>query len=477
MAFSIVPLLEIRTVKPSLLLRDVDARKARDPLRWLMASAVGAVLFAVAIWQAGSVQLGALVAAGVVATGGLLHLSGGALIRALAPLVRVRWFPLRHAVLKLIRPGNQTRLVLLAVGLGSFLTLGVRSLQELLIRDLSVDLQHDAPDMFLLDVQADQLAPLREVLRAHRDPRSSPERVIPILRARVTGVEGRTIRLEDYEDVRERGSLGREYTITYRAHLERNERVLAGRFWNDAPSGEGEVSIEQSLQERHGIGIGDTIRFDVLGRSVSARVTSVRSVNWTDARAGGFMFVFRPGLLDKAPHSYVGFLRGPGDSAARARLQNALLDRLPNVSVVDGRDMLGTLRRIVDTISLAVSAVGSLVVLSGLLILIGAVMMTKYRRAYDVAIFKTLGATRRLMFTALLLEYTALGAIAGCVGALAAMALTFAVSRFGFDLAWHPLPGLSALGIAISAALVGVVGVAASAGVVSRKPLSTLKSE
>jgi putative ABC transport system permease protein len=380
-------------------------------------------------------------------------------------------------VLKLTRPGSQARIVLLAVGLGSFLTLGVRSLQELLIADLSVDLEHGAPDMFLLDVQSDQLGPLRQVLRAHRPSDAPPERMIPILRARVTAIEGRNVKLDDYEDIRERGSLGREYTITYRGRLERNERVLAGTFWDDTPSTQGEVSIEESLQRRHGIELGDTLRFDVLGRSIAARVTSVRDVNWTDTRAGGFMFVFRPGLLDKAPHSYVGFLRGPDDARARTQLQNALLSRLPNVSVIDGRDMLATIARVVDNVGVAVSAVGTLVVLSGILILIGAVMMTKYRRAYEVAIFKTLGATRRTIATTLLLEYGVLGALSGTVGALAAMALTYGISRFAFDLRWKALPGLSAAGVGICALLVAIVGVAASAGVLRRKPLATLKAE
>ena len=120
--------------------------------------------------------------------------------------------------------------------------------------------------------------------------------------------------------------------ITYRDRLESNERVVDGRFWTGAgpmpaDSPQLEVSIEQSIHERFRINVGDRMRFDVLGRTIEARVTSVRQVKWEDARTGGFMFVFRPGPLDRAPHSYIGILRAPEDPPARARFQRDLVPR------------------------------------------------------------------------------------------------------------------------------------------------------
>ena len=174
------------------------------------------------------------------------------------------------------------------------------------------------------------------------------------------------------------------------------------------------MSIEESLRERFRINVGDTMRFDVMGRVVEARVTSVRHVDWSDSRAGGFMFVFRPGVLDQAPHGFISFFRGPDDRRRRARGCRARSStRFPNVSVIDGREMLTAIRTVVDNVTLAVTVVGSLVVLSGLLILIGAVAMTKFRRIYEAAIFKTLGATRRMIASVLLVEYGVLGALAG----------------------------------------------------------------
>jgi putative ABC transport system permease protein len=474
--FALVPLLEVRNVKPSRLLRDETATAGLD---WIQRLTVGAVVGALAtltVWQAGSWRVGLVVTVGLAATTLILHVAGSLLIRLIRPLSRARWFALRHAVLQLSRPGSQVRIVLLAVGLGSFFILGVRSLQQNLVSEFAVDLSPDAPDMFLLDIQSDQVQAVRQAIARGQDPGSPPPRLIPVLRARVVGVEGREIQLENYEDVRGRGSLGREYTITYRPGLESNERVVEGTFWSESTAGP-EVSIEESIRDRFRINVGDSMRFDVLGRMIDARVASVRHVEWADGRAGGFMFVFRPGALEQAPHGSIAFFRGPADPAARGQLQAELVGVAPNVSVIDGREILQAVKSVVDHVTLAVTVVGSLVVLSGLLILIGAVAMTKFRRIYEAAIFKTLGATRGVITTILLIEYGLLGTLAGAIGAAGAVGLTWGISRFALDIPFRLLPVLAVGGVLVTAALVAIVGIAASWDVLQRKPLATLRAE
>lgn len=475
--FSLVPLLDVRHVKPSLLLRD-EARVGRPDMTQIVVTVVVvAGLVALTVWQAGSLRIGSIVAAGFAATAIVLHLAGTLLLRAIKPLARSRSFALRHAVLQLSRPGSQMRIVLLAVGLGSFFIIGVRSLQQNLIDQFAVRMTADSPDMFLLDIQRDQVPAVEAALKSHMDPGATVPPLIPVLRARVVGVAGREVNLESYEDVRGRGSLGREYTVTYRAALASNETVVAGQMWEPTPSDEPEVSIEQFINEQFKINLGDTVRFDVLGRVVSARVTSVRRVEWSESRAGGFMFLFRPGVIEKAPHSFIGFLRGPQEIAARARLQAALVAVAPNVSVIDGREIIDAIKAVVDNVTLAVSVVGTLVVISGLMILIGAVAMTKFRRVYEAAIFKTLGATRRLIATVLLLEYGLLGVLAGGIGAGGAIGLTWAISKYALEIPFSPLIGLSTIGVVITTLLVAAIGVISSWGVLQRKPLATLRAE
>ena len=477
--FSMVPLLEVRNVKPSLLLRqEAPSGQRFDWLKWSVAAGVAASLVGMAAWQAGSARVGLVLSAGFVALAVVLHLVGLALIRAVQPLRHARSFALRHAVLHIARPGNQTRVILLAVGLGAFFVLGVRGLQANLLSSFSLTLGDDAADMFLLDIQESQRDGVAMLMDAQNGDAPAPL-LIPVLRARIVGVRGQNVNLENYEDVRGRGNLGREYTVTYRATLNANETLQRGKWWEATPVtiDQAEVSIEESLRQRLNVEIGDEMRFDVLGREITARVTSTREVNFRDSRAGGFMLVFRPGTFDGAPHSYIATVRGPADAAARARMQSALVGQFPNVSVIDLRDVLQTVTDIVDNVTLAITVVGGLVLFSGTLILVGAVSMTKFKRVYEAAILKTLGATSRTIATMLLLEYGVLGAIAGTVGALGAMALSWAIARFALELTWQAVPLVTIVGIGGTALVVAVVGIVASLDVLRHKPLATLRAE
>jgi putative ABC transport system permease protein len=512
--FALVPLLDVRRVKPLLLLRGTDvttqspagipagqAAEAPRPGRttsrlsgtigraahaiaaadWLQISTgvvVAAALVAVAAWQAGSLRAGAAVSIGFAVVATVLYGAAWVLMRAVMPLASAPWFPLRHAVVSLRRPGNQTRVILLAVGLGSFFVLGVQALQRNLVAEFSLDFNRSGADLFLLDIQQDQVEGVRRLIGERQDPGVDPPRLVPVLRARVTGIQGQDVNIDGVSGVRGRG-LGREYTITYRGHLEANETVVDGEFWNGAPSAgtENEVSIEEAIRDRAGVAIGDRMRFDVLGRPIEARVTSVRQVKWDDPRSGGFMFVFRPGALEEAPHTFVGFLKGPAETAARGRLQNDLVARYANVSVIDGREILARIQAIVDNAVFAISIVGGIALLSGVLILIGAVAMTKFQRVYEAAILRTLGASTRLLSTMLALEYCALGLLAGTIGAAGAMGLSWAVTRHVLDIVWRPQPLLMAVGAVLTTVLVGVIGVVASTDVLRKKPLGALRAE
>ena len=474
--FSVVPLLQVRFIKPSLLLRDETVRRARDWTGIGVMVVVSLALVALTAWQAASLKVGIVVCVGFAALAVILHLAGRALITLIAPLANARSFPLRHAVLHLSRPGNQTRVILLAVGLGAFFIVGVRSMQASLLSEFSLQVAQDAPDMFLLDVQRGQADAVRAFL-GDASHGAGAFQLIPVLRARVVGVAGREVTLEGVEEVRARGnSIGREFTITYRDHLESNERVLQGAFWN-SPSADGEVSVEKMIAERARLHVGDTMKFDILGRVVSAKVTSIRDVEWRESRNGGFVFVFRPGLLDQAPQTFVSPLRGPEGVAARARFQHDLVERFPNVSVIDFHEVLETVRDVMSKVTLAITVVGGLVLFSGGLILIGAVAMTKFQRVYEAAVFKTLGANSRTIARMLLFEYGVLGSLAGTIGSLGAIVLTWGVSRYALEIPWRVFAGEHIAGVLLTALLVAVIGVVSSLDVLKNKPLATLRAE
>ena len=474
--FSVAPLLQVRFIKPSLLLRDESIARRFDWRGAVVLVVVAAGLVGITAWQAASLRIGVIVCTGFAGLAVILHLAGRVLVALVKPLANSPSFPLRHAVLHLSRPGNQTRVILLAVGLGAFFIVGVRSLQATLLDEFSVQTSADSPDMFMLDIQRNQAEAVRAFLS---DPARGITRtqLIPVLRARVVGVDGRETTLDGAEEVRRRGgNIGREFTVTYRDHLEKNERIESGAFWT-GPSPDAEVSIERSIAERSRIHVGDTMKFDILGRVIAARVTSVRNVEWRESRNGGFMFVFRPGPLDQAPQTFIAPLKGPADVTARARFQHDLVQQFPNISVIDFREVLERLRDIMSKVTLAITVVGALVLFSGALILIGAVAMTKFQRVYEAAVFKTLGANTRTIARMLLFEYGVLGSLAGTIGSLGAIALTWGVSTYALEVPWRIFPREHVAGVVVTAVAVAVIGVLSSLDVLRNKPLATLRAE
>jgi putative ABC transport system permease protein len=219
------------------------------------------------------------------------------------------------------------------------------------------------------------------------------------------------------------------------------------------------------------------MRFDILGKVVTARVSNVREVDWKDSRNGGFMFVFRPGVLDSAPQTFIAPLKGPDGVEPRARFQHDLVTQFPNVTVIDFHEILATIQDVMSKVTLAITVVGALVLFSGGLILVGAVAMTKFQRVYEAAVFKTLGANTRVIARMLLFEYGVLGSLAGLIGSLGAVALTWGVSRYALDIPWKVFIGEHVAGVILTAALVATIGVLSSLDVLRQKPLATLRAE
>lgn len=479
--FALVPLLEIRDVKPLLLLRtDTMGRSRRRSALSVGATlAIGLALVGVAVWQAGSVEAGVYVSGGLLAVAVALALAGWGLVRLVSPLSQTTGFALRHAVISLGRPGNQTRVILTAVGLGCFFILGVRAVESNLLSEFSLAVGEDAPDMVLIDIQRDQVEGVRDVIRPYL--RADPP-LLPLLRGRVVGVDGARIQLPTADAVREEGELAREFGLTYRLNLASNEQLMQGQFWttpmDDPDDGVLEVSIEERLVERHGIGLGDLLRFDIGGRVVDARVTSVRKVAWDDTLNGGFIFVFRPGsVIERAPQTFVGFLQLATGPESSGRLQRDLVQAFPNVSVIDVSTVLASVREVVDNATIAISVVGGVTVAGGVFILIGAVAMTKFQRVYDAAIYRTLGASTRRLVSMVAIEYGMLGALAGLLGAGGALALSWVVATRLFEMAWQPDWRTLGGGAVATALVVAVIGLAASLDILVRKPLATLRGE
>ena len=473
--FSALPLLSIRHIKPNVLLRESapSGRGALDLLRWATAVLAMLGLLLVVSWQAGSIRVGLFFLGGLTVTAGALYGAATLLILLVRRTRPVTSFALKQAINSLHRPGNQTRVIVMVVGLGVFLVLSIQSLQSNLVREFDLGRSGNVPNMFLIDVQRDQEQGLSDLVNEVTGERPL---LVPTVRVRILAINGKEIDFNEAEMKRERGRLSREYVVTYRPALETNEKIIAGQFWDASASSEPEVSIEESMRGMAGLELGSEITFDIQGRKLTARVTSIRHVDWRNSRTG-FMVLFRPGSLEGAPQMMIGALNGPIGEVERSRFQRTLVDKYPNVSVIDVVDVVRAIERIINNITLAISFVGAFVLLSGALILIGSLAMTKFQRIYEVAVLKTLGAKRKVLLKILLAEYGLMGFVAGIIGSVAAVGLSYAASRFVFEIPWSFTPVVNFGGVGATIALVTAVGTLATVDVLSRKPLATLRAQ
>jgi putative ABC transport system permease protein len=472
--FSALPLLQVRNIKPRLLLHDASGEKTRrlDLTKTIFGAVSLAGLLALSVWQAGSIKIGAFFLGGLGATTLMLYLAAIVLMWALKKIKNFSSFSVKQAVNSLYRPGNQTRIILLAVGLGAFVVLAVQSLQANLVREFDFTRNQTLPSLFMVDIQPSQADEIKSILE---DKTGEAAQIIPTARARVAFINGEPFDFANRETRQQQGQIGREFAVTYRSNTDENETVIAGKWWSentDAP----EVSVEEDMARRLKVAIGDSITFDVSGRKITTQVTSVRRLDLRNTRTA-FVFVFPKNVLEKAPLTFAANVLKRLPEVERQRLQRNIIDKFPNVQIFDVADIVAAVQKLVNNFVLAISFVGSFVILSGILILIGSIALTKSQRIYENAVLKTLGAKRLTLTAILFAEYGLLGFLAGIIGASFATLLSFVVAKYVFDIQWEFDFALTISGVLITAILVMIVGAAASFDVLFRKPLATLRSQ
>lgn len=474
--FSALPLLQVRQIKPNLLLRDEAGEKMRrlDLTKWIFAAVSLIGLLALAAWQAGSIQVGVIFLVGLGVTSLFLYAAAIVLTMLLRKIKNFGSFSVAQAVNSLYRPGNQTRIILLAVGLGAFVVLGVQFLQANLVREFDFTRNSTLPSLFFIDIQKSQIDELKSIVEQRT---GEAMQIIPTIRARVAGINGEPIDYSNREVREQRGQIGREFAVTYRPNLDKNETIVAGKWWNEKNESEyAQVSIEEGIAKDWKVGVGDWITFDISGRKIPAQVTSIRKLDLRATRTV-FIFVFRPGSLEKAPQTFVANVLKRLPETERAKLQRTVIDKFPNVQIFDVADIVAVVQKLVNNFVLAISFVGSFVILSGMLILIGSIALTKSQRIYENAVLKTLGAKRATLAAILFAEYGLLGLLAGIIGTTFAVLLSFFAAKYIFNIEWEFDFSLTVLGVLITATLVMIVGAIASFDVLFRKPLAILRSQ
>jgi len=470
--FSLWPLLEIRRVPPALILRsDVEPTlPGRRP--WPAALVIVGGLAALTLWQAGSWRIGGLFIGGLAAALLILSLVARLIIRA-SRLARRGGLAWRQGVANLHRPGSQAGAVLISLGLAVMLIVSVALLERSLRRELTGKSAGTAPAFFFIDIQPDQAEPFSRLVGGL--PGGAPPELIPVVRSRLAAVNGTPIA----PDVRTRREdawyLTREYVLTWASAAPDHNTIIAGRWWTPAEAArEPLISVEEEIAKQLGVGLGGTLSFDIQGVSVRARVVNLRRVDWQSFNSN-FFVVFSPGALDGAPTTFIGTARVPPPD--EARVQAAVVAAFPNVTAIPVREVLERVTGVLDQIALAMRLVAGLSVLSGLVVMAGALAITRYQRLYQSVIFKALGATRGFLARVFAVEYALLGAGAGLGGAGLAVALAWAVLRFALDAPWSWAPATLLIGVIAAIGLALTVGFLGTYRLLGRKPLGVLRNE
>jgi putative ABC transport system permease protein len=262
--------------------------------------------------------------------------------------------------------------------------------------------------------------------------------------------------------------------VTYSAKPPEGSRIVAGDWWPADYRGPQLLSFDAELARAFGLGLGDTITVNVLGRDIEARIASLRRIEWTTL-AINFVFVFSPGMLDKAPHTFLATVKSTPE--AEDAIFKTVTDKFPNVTVVRIRDAIETASSVLGNIGLASRVIGFLSILAGILVLAGAMLATQRRRVHEAVVMKVLGATRARIAGIFAWEFAALG-LATAVAALGVgtLAAWLVVRRLmGMDWTFQPTV---AIAVAVGAmALTLAFGLAGTLAALRQRPLALLRNE
>lgn len=479
MLFALLPLLSIRKISPLHSLRSSfeEAKVARDPLRYMLFAAIAIVITTFSIrhseeWTGGVVfALSLGLAFGLLA--GLSKLVISFLRRHLPRSWRYVW---RQSFANLFRPHNQTLIMLVSIGMGTFLISTLFLIQNTLLEEVASISSGNQPNMILFDIQSDQTEQVAELVR------SSGLTIVqqsPIVSMKIAEIKGRTfsdLRSDTTSTIAD-WALRREYRSTYRDSLTEAEELVSGVFYRPVKkSGDTVfVSLEQDIAEDLEVGLGDRIVFNVQGVEIGATVGSIRKVNWRRMRTNFFM-VFPTGVLENAPQIHAMVTR-VDDQKGSAEFQRSLVRQFPNVSVIDLALIFSTIDSVLSQIGFVIRFMASFSIFTGLMVLIGAVSTGRYQRIRESVLLRTLGANRKQIIQISILEYLFLASLAVFSGMLLSIAGSMALAKFIFESTFTPafLPLFIIAVVVIGLTI--LLGMINSRGIVDRPPLEVLRSE
>jgi putative ABC transport system permease protein len=478
LAFTLWPLAQARDVPAAHLFRNVVAPARHWPrLGYALALvAAGSALAALTVLSAQDKAIALWFVAGALLTLTAFRLAAWA-ISALArqgsrmPATMAGRPTLRLALANLHRPGAPTPSVVLSLGVGLTLLVAVGLVEGDISREVREELPQGAPAFFFIDIQPDELAGFDAAVRSV--PGAGDLQQVPSLRGRITRING-VEAARAKTNPRAAWVLDSDRGLTYAATPPRGTHIVAGKWWPSDYSGEPLVSLDAGVAKDFGLGIGDTLTVNVLGREVTARIASLREIDWSTLGIN-FVMLFSPGVLDGAPKTYIATAMATPE--AEEPILRAVTDRYANITAIRVKDALEAVAQILGNVSAAVRLTALFTLIAGTLVLGGAVAAEHKRRTYDAVVLKVLGATRRTLLATFAIEYGILGAAAAAVAAGIGTLAAFLVVTRVMHGTWAFLPGSVALTILGCSLLTLILGFAGTWRALGQRPAQHLRNE
>jgi putative ABC transport system permease protein len=466
--FALPPLLQLSRVPAvRVLRRDIGPPR---PLTLLAFGPAVAVVVLLVYWVVRDWRLFLGFTTGLAAFIASLALTGACLVVAAGRLRERAGVAWRYGIANLSRRRADSIVQIVAFGTGIMALLLLGIIRNDLDGDWRRSLPADLPNYFFINIPPPSRDAFVAYLRA-RGGRTS--RVLPMIRGRLTAINGRPVQTLRFADRRGEEFANREQNLTWSAALGADNRVVAGRWWAPAQYGQPLVSISTEFQTWLGLRLGDRLAFDIAGETFTVRIANIRKVKWDSFRPN-FFIVFAPGLLDKVAGTYLtSAYLAPG----AARSLAGLARRFPSVSIFDIDDLLADVRAVLDKAVLAVQSVFAFTLLAGLTVLLAAVQSSRDERRFESAMLRTLGASRRTVLAGVLAEFAALGALSGLIAAAGASVAAYFLTTRVLDLRYAFSAWACAVGIVGGGLIVVASGWLATRSVVSQPPLATLRAD
>jgi len=463
-AFGLPPVLQLAQVPPlRVLRRDVGALKPAS----LAVLALGVAGFAALLLAVSADLVLGLIAVGGFAVAVLLFaLLSWAAVRLLRRLVHEqrapRWLVLATRQLSARPAYAVVQVSSLAVGLLALVLLVL--LRTDLIASWRAATPADAPNRFVINVMPDQGEAFRATLRAAGVSRMD---WYPMFRGRLVAINGRDVNPGDYAEERARHLVEREFNLSHAAEQPAHNRIAAGRWVaNEA----GAISVEQGLADTLRLKLGDTLRFDVAGTPVEARVSSLRQVDWASMHVN-FFAMFPLAEMPEVPATWIAAYRAPGAPG----FDNALVRQFPNITNVDMEQSIAQVQRVLDQVISAIEFLFGFTLAAGLIVLFAAVSATREERAREFAIMRAVGASSALLARVQRAELLGVGLLAGALASGVALAVGWALARYAFDFNWSAPPWVPLAGSLTGALLALMAGWWSLREVLRRPVVQTLR--